>query len=140
MPIREDRVKDGTLSLTIGAMPVDFATQATNIRLTPSTDEEGDRLEVLSGDTIEPDRVTSWVMAITAVQDFSDSAGFVAYALDHDGEQATYTWAPQGAAGVSYAGTVTVQAVEIGGDVNARLTTEAEWPCTGKPVPTYAGA
>jgi len=138
VPIREDRLKAGTLSLTVGAGPaVEFATQATNVKLTPSSKEDGDRLEVLSGDTIEPDRLTEWVLAITAVQDFSDTAGFVAFALDNDGELATYTWAPQGITGVSYAGSCTVAAVEIGGDVNARLTTDAEWPCTGKPTPTY---
>lgn len=139
MPIREDRLKDGTLTLDIGGTPVSFATQATNIKLTPESDEDGDQLEVLSGDTIEPDRVTSWVLGITAVQDFGDPAGFVAFALTNDGELATYTWAPQGVSGVSFTGSVTVQAVEIGGEVNKRLTTDAEWPCTGKPTPTYPG-
>jgi hypothetical protein len=33
-------------------------------------------------------------------------------------------------------GTARVRAVEIGGDVNARLTTDWEWPLTGTPTLT----
>lgn len=133
MPITESRLKTGTLTLDATS----FATQATNVRLTPKTDSSGDSLEVLSGDTITPDDETTWSLAITAVQDFDDPAGFVNFAMTNAGEVVAYTWAPAGAEGVSYAGNVRVRPVEIGGDVNARLTTDAEWPCQEAPTATY---
>lgn len=132
MPIIEDRLKTGVL--TIDALP--FATQATNVQLTPATSEEGDALEVLSGDTIEPDDVTTWTLAITAIQDFDAPAGFVAFSWENAGEVVPFTWKPN-AAGVSYAGSVKVRPVEVGGDVNKRLTTSASWPVVGDVTPTY---
>lgn len=132
MPIMESRLKSGTL--TLDAIP--FATQATNITLTPKTDEVGDALEVLSGDEILPDDETTWTLAIEAVQDFDEVDGFVAFTLANAGELVPFTWKPN-ATGVSYAGSCKVRPVEIGGDVNARVTTKAEFPVNGAPVPTY---
>lgn len=132
MPITESRLKTGTL--TLGG--VSFATQATNVRLVPSTDEDGDALEVLSGDEILPDDVTSWALAMTAVQDFDEPDGLIAYSITNAGDVVAGVWAPN-ATGVSYAFNVKVRPLEIGGDVNARLTTEAEWPIEGDPTPTY---
>lgn len=134
MPITESRLKAGLLTID----GQQFATQATNVRLVPRTDDRGDTLEVLSGDTITPDEQTSWSLVIVAVQDFDEPAGFLNYALANAGEVVAYTWRPS-AAGVSYAGTVKVRPLEIGGDVNARLTSDAEWACQQAPTPTYPG-
>lgn len=134
MTILDHRLKTGLL--TIDA--TEFATQATNVNLDPSTSADGDTLEVLSGDTIEPDEETDWTLNITAVQDFSDAAGFVAFALSRAGDVVAFTWRPGDVAdSVSYAGTVKVRPVPIGGDVNSRLTTSAAWPMIGAPTPTY---
>ncbi len=132
MPITESRLKAGTL--TLDATP--FATQASNVSLDPKTDDQGDTLEVLSGDTITPDDVTGWTLHIEAVQDFDDDAGFVAFALERAGDVVPYSWRPN-AAGVTYTGTVRVRPVQIGGDVNARLSTSADWPCQETPTPAY---
>lgn len=133
MPITESRLKAGTL--TLDATP--FATQATNVRLEPETEEVGEPVETLSGDEITADDETSWSLVIGAVQDFDDAAGFVAFATDNAGQVVTFDWAPSGAAGTSYTGSVRVRPVTIGGDVNVRLTTEATWPLEGAPTPTY---
>ena len=132
MPINESRLKTGTL--TLNALP--FATQATNVKLSPKTDESGDALEVLSGDEILPDDETTWSLLIEAVQDFDDVAGFVAFTLANAGTVMPFVWQPN-ATGVSYAGSCKIRPVEIGGDVNARLTTSAEFPVQGDPIPTY---
>lgn len=139
MTITDSRLKGGTLTFTVDAAPLSFASQATNVRLIPKTDEDGDPLEVLSGDTIEADDVTSWTLNMTAVQDFDDPDGFIGFALANAGDVVAFTWKPN-AAGVSYGGTVKVRPVEIGGDVNARNTTGAEWPLVGDPTPTYPPA
>lgn len=132
MPINDDRLKEGTLTIDGEA----FATQATNVRLVPATNNNGDALEVLSGDVVTPDDETTWSLNITAVQDFDDPAGFVASSLANAGDVVAYVWKPN-AAGVEYAGTVRVRPVEIGGDVAKRLTTDASWPCQEAPTPTY---
>lgn len=132
MPITESRLKSGTLTLDA----LSFATQASNVRLEPRTDDNGDTLEVLSGDTITPDDETTWSLVIEAVQDFEDEAGFVNYALQNAGDVVPYSWKPN-AVGPTYSGTVRVRPVAIGGEVNARLSTTAEWPCQQAPTPAY---
>jgi hypothetical protein len=131
VPIIEDRLKTGTL--TLDAIP--FASQATNVSLDPETDEDGDRLEVLSGETLEPDEVTSWTLHIEAVQDFDDPAGFVRFCFENAGQVVPYSWKPN-AAGATWTGTVKVRPVQVGGDVNARLSTEADLPCQETPTVT----
>lgn len=131
--IVESKLKSGTLTFDGTAA---FATQATNVRLVPSTDAKGDPLETLSGATLEPADETKWNLVVEAVQDFTDPTGFVNYALEHAGDVVTYVWKPN-AVGPTYSGTVKVRPVEIGGDVNARLSTDAEWPCQETPTPAY---
>lgn len=131
--IEDSRNKGGTL--TLDALP--FAKQMTNVTVTPSVDEEGDRVETLDLSTIEPDEITSWALELGAIQDFTDPAGFVEFARANDGEVVDFLWAPNGAGSVSYAGTVKVRAVPFGGDVNTRLTTTGSWPIITGPTPTY---
>lgn len=135
MPPIESKLRNGTL--TIDA--VSFATQASNVRLAPKTGDVGDPLEVLSGDILEPSDKTDWTLIIEALQDFDDPAGFVNFTLTNAGQVVPYTWKPNNVAGsVTYSGTVKVRPVEIGGDVNDRLSTSAEWPCQETPTAAYA--
>lgn len=133
MTIKESKLKNGTLSFG-GATPIDFACQATNVRLTPSFDE-GDVTETLCGDSITGDIKTTWVLAGTSIQDFDDPAGFQMYAFSLNGENVPFTWKPNTTGG-TWSGTVRVKALEIGGDVNTRLTTDFEWSISGAPVLT----
>lgn len=133
MPITTSKLKSGTL--TLDALP--FATQATNVRLVPEVDEQGDPIEVLSGDQEGADEVTSWTLAVTAVQDFDDAAGFVKFCFDNAGVSVPFSWEAS-ATSPTWTGSITVRAVEFGGDVNTRNTTEAEFPVIGTPTWTPA--
>lgn len=139
MTITESKLKTGTLKFTIApAAAVTFECQATNVRITPSYDSSGDALETLCGDTLAEDETRTDALNITAIQDFTDPDGFVAWSWDNDLASAVVEWKPVGAGGPTYAGTVKVKAVEVGGDVNKRLTTDAEWNFAGKATYTPA--
>lgn len=134
MPITESKLNGGSLTLAVGSgEPVEFATQATNIRITPGYDEEGDPVTVLSGDSLGADTVRTDELTIGAIQDFTDPAGFLAFLWANDLEEAAFTWdtGPASADGVRFTGTVSVRAPEVGGDVDARLTTELTMPVIG---------
>lgn len=134
MAIIESKLKTGTL--TLGTAPaVDFACQATNVRLTPSADETGDEVETLCGDTIGAETTTSWVLAGTSIQDFDAPAGFVLYCFEHDLDTVAFSWLPNVDSG-TWTGNVRIRAVEVGGDVNTRLSTDWEWPIIGTPTLT----
>jgi hypothetical protein len=129
MPITESRLKSGTLTLDA----VSFAAQASNVTIEPSTDEVGERLEVLSGDTIDAEDETSSVLQITAVQDFDDPTGFVRFTWTNKNELVPFSWQPNPSA-PTISGTCRIRPVSIGGDVNTRLDTGAEFPISGDPT------
>lgn len=128
MSITESKLKVGTLTFVVGvADPVSFACQATNVRITPDHNEDGDAVETLCGDKLTPDTVRADALNITAIQDFTDPDGFVAFSWANDLDVATVSWKPNVDA-PTYSGVVQVRAVEVGGEVNKRITTDAEWP------------
>lgn len=133
MPITDSRNKTGTLTLDAVA----FETQATAVSLVPSTDEEGDAVETLSGDTISPDDVTTWTLNITAIQDFEDAAGLLEFLRANAGDEVPFTWQPTVAAIPNWVGTVKIRPTTIGGEVNVRLTSEIVLPVTDGPTPDY---
>lgn len=135
----ESKIKDG--SLLLGG--VDFSCQPTNVKVTPPNPPSGsssdDSTEVLCGNVLASDSGgdNSWRLAFTQIQDFTDPDGLIQYSWDNQGDEVPFTWAPRGAAGPSFAGTVQVWPIELGGDVNKRLTSDAEWTITsGKPART----
>lgn len=132
MPVVVSKVKQGTLTLGDAPTPVDFSCQPTNIRLTPTTNSE-DPVETLCGDTATGSGSTTWELSGTAVQDFTDPAGFLMYCFDNAGEVVSFTWAPTADSG-EWSGLVTIVALEIGGDVNTRITTDFAFPIQGQPT------
>lgn len=133
MPITDSRNKAGTL--TLDGDP--FATQATAVALVPSTDEEGDPVETLSGDTISADDVTTWTLNITAIQDFEDSDGLLEFLRANAGDVVTFDWKPGAAAVPHWSGTCKIRPTTIGGNVNERLTSEIVLPVETGPTPDY---
>ena len=129
MSITESKNKGGTL--TLGPEPgTPFACQATNVKITPNHDETGEPVETLCGDTTGSIMTRTDTLGITAIQDFDDPDGFVAFTWNNDTQRVPFTWQPSPSS-PTYSGVVQVLAVEVGGDVAARLTTEAEWPVVG---------
>jgi len=136
--VNESRLKTGTLTLggAAGVGGTEFACQATNVRVTPSHDETGDEVETLCGDKLAPDVKTSWSLAGTSIQDFDSPDGFVQYTVENNLDVVEFSWQPN-VGTFEVAGTVQVRAVEIGGDVNTRLTTDFEWPLQDDPTWTW---
>ena len=132
MPIIDSRVRNGTLTLDAVA----FECQARTITITPSHTQE-DGVETLCGESTAPALTTQWALNITAIQDFTDAAGFVNATWENNGTSVPFTWCP-GDEDVepTFSGTVQVRAVELGGEVAAQLTTDAEFPIVGVPTRT----
>jgi hypothetical protein len=137
MPIVQSRVKKGVLTFGVAPDTHDFSCQPTNIRLTPTTNTE-DPLETLCGDTAAGTGSTTWALAGTSIQDFDDPEGFLMHCFDHNGEVVDFSWQPNETSG-TWTGQITVQALEIGGDVNTRITSDFTFPVNGTPVYTAPG-
>lgn len=120
--------------LTIGELGTlkAFQSQVTNCRLTPAVDR-GDALNVLSGESVPGDRDESWTLAGTLVQDFGDDAGVWQFCFDNRGTQLPFVFVPNNADGRQATGTLTVEAVELGGDAKAKPTSDFEFALVGDP-------
>jgi len=137
MAVVESKLKTGKLLL--GTAPgVEYACQQTNVRVVPEHNEEGDAVETLCGDVLSPSTTTSWSLQGTAIQDWDAPGGvsFIQYTWEHNGETVDFSWSPNESATV-IAGQTVVRAVELGGDVNTRITSDFEWPINGEPEATW---
>ncbi|MDG4860139.1 hypothetical protein P8605_18615 [Streptomyces sp. T-3] len=136
MSITDSRLKKGKLTFGPAATPVlTVSCQATDVRLSPDFQDTGDAVEVLCGDEEAASTATTWVLKMTAIQDFDNADGLVNYAMDHDGESVDFQWTPNETS-ATWSGKCVIKAVEIGGEVAKRVTTDAEWPVIGKPTRT----
>lgn len=142
MTIVQSKQKSGTLTLggtavntggvwtVTGGTP--FACQATNVRVTPSYEDDGDPVTTLCGDSLGTNKKETWVLAGTSIQDFDDPAGFLKYCFTNRLTLQGFTWQASPTA-PKWQGQVTVVALEEGGDVNTRLTTDWEFEVNGSP-------
>lgn len=131
--IEDSRLKGGTLTLDA----TEFAKQATNVNLEPAVESDGDRVETLSGATIEPDETTGWTLNVGAIQDFDDATGFVEFCRANAGQVVAFSWLPNADGAPTYSGDCRIRAVTIGGDVATRLSTTAAFPVTDLDAPAY---
>jgi hypothetical protein len=143
MTITESRVRNGTLTFgTATAGDTTFACQATNVHVTPSYDSDGDAVTTLCGDELPEGKKESYVIGGTSIQDFDDPAGFLAYCYDNAMQTVDFSWEPNEDGAPTWAGQCVIVALEEGGDVNTRLTTDWEFDIVGRPTrtPGTAGA
>lgn len=138
MSVVDSRVRKGSLKIGTAF----FSCQPTNVNIAP--DHSGgteDTVEVLCGDTVSDaeSAVLTATLNITAIQDFTDPAGFVGYSWANDGSTQDFEWCPTDDVDDTWTGKVTVQAVTMGGEVKARLTSDAAWPITELTMPEKLG-
>ena len=143
--ITESRVKTGTLTFGgsgggTGTPGTTFACQATTVKVTPSYDDDGDAVETLCGDSIAAGKKEKWTLNGTSIQDFDDPEGFLAYCYENSLATVTFEWTPNATGAPTWAGSVVIRALEEGGDVNTRLTTDWEFDVQGRPTRTAAAA
>jgi hypothetical protein len=137
MAVVESKLKTGKLLL--GTAPgVEYACQQTNVRIVPEHNEEGDEVETLCGDVLTPSTTTSWSLQGTAIQDWDSTSGvsFIKYSWESNGVTVPFSWQPNAGA-TTITGNVTVRALELGGDVNTRITSDFTWPLAGEPTPVW---
>lgn len=132
MPFADSRLGPGTL---VFDTTNDFSTQAAAVRLTPSVDSE-DGTPTLAVPEPAPLSTVSWALNLDAIQDFEEPLGLVNYLMDNALSEVPFEWVPLTPDGTSYAGTVQIVPIEIGGDVAVQIVTSVELPLVGQPTRT----
>lgn len=128
--------KYGILLLGETGSEVDYACQVSTITVEPSVDTEDDT-PVLCGDT-EPGASTYTAnLTATVFQDLplAGPQGLSRFSWDHKGEKIHARYFPnaEDMSGCAVDGTVIVQPMKIGGDLNTKPTSDIEWPFVGFP-------
>lgn len=143
----QSRVRRGILRLEDaagGGTFVDFSCVPTAVSIEPGSSEAGDTIEVLCGDQVtDASAAKTATLSITAIQDFTDSAGLQAYSWKHDGETVGFEWLANGESDATqslWRGTVLVNALTVGGEVGQRLDTSATWAIKSLQLPPAFGS
>jgi hypothetical protein len=131
MPVSKVKVGPGILSFQTPA--VDFSVQILSATVSFSKDKEDDR-KVLSGDTVAGAVTRSATLAFTILQDIAVPAGLVWWSWDNAGEEHPFRYVPNTVADQEILGTITVEPIDVGGDVDADAESEVEWDCVGLPT------
>ncbi|UVK60161.1 major tail protein [Arthrobacter phage SerialPhiller] len=110
-----------------------FSGQVTSLRLVPSVDV-GDAIYVLDGGEVSGDRSESWSVEGTMLQDFGSTDSKTEWLFENRGQDMPFAYAPNSAKGKQITGTLTVEAIEIGGDVKTKPTSDFEFKLVGPPA------
>ena len=133
MAVESITIGPGTLSIGATDKLTTFESQTTSCKLVPSVDK-GDNIPVLSGEEVAGDRSESFTLEGTFLQDFGSTGSRTEWLFTHRGEQHPFVYVPNTAKGKKITGTLTVEAVEIGGDVKSKPTSDFEFSLIGPPV------
>ncbi|MGO3222129.1 hypothetical protein [Microbacterium gubbeenense] len=121
----------GTLTLGASGDLRQFAAHTTATSLVPSY-SDGDVLNLLDGSTETEVDEETWALEGTFRQQLETDA-IEDWCLTNAGEEMTFTFTPVDAVSKSYTGTVKIRAVNIGGDVKTKNTSDFSFPLNGRP-------
>lgn len=122
----------GTLTLGASGDLRQFAAHTTATSLVPSY-SDGDVLNFLDGSTETEVDEETWALEGTFRQQLETDA-IEDWCLTNAGEEMTFTFTPVDAVSKSYTGTVKIRAVNIGGDVKTKNTSDFSFPLNGRPT------
>lgn len=122
----------GTLTLGASGDLRQFAAHTTATSLVPSY-SDGDVLNLLDGSTETEVDEETWALEGTFRQELETDA-IEDWCLTHAGEEMTFTFTPVDSVSKSYTGTVKIRAVNIGGDVKTKNTSDFSFPLNGRPT------
>jgi hypothetical protein len=133
MTVQKDKTGPGTLTIGDVGSEVDFSAQVLSAVVEWDKDKEDDR-KVLSGETVAGSTKRSATVTVSILNDVALLTGIVQFSWANKGEEHDFTFIPNTAADQQITGTVTVEPISIGGDVDSDMESEFEWDFVGEPV------
>ncbi len=111
-----------------------FEAEVSGVRLTP-TSSSSTWKGLKAGSSFTKGGLATWVVALNLGQDHQLAESLSNFLYDNEGATVPFTLEPI-AGGTGFTGTLTVQAADIGGDVDAFGTATVSLPVSGKPTRT----
>lgn len=121
----------GTLTLGESGSLRQFAAHTTATSLVPSY-SDGDTLNMLDGGTETEVDEETWTLEGTFRQELEADA-IEDWCLTNAGKEMPFEFTPVDSVSKSYTGKVKIRAVNIGGDVKTKNTSDFSFPINGRP-------
>lgn len=120
----DSRVRSGKLTFIAGTGPDrDFSAQCTSVAIVPNTNEE-DAVEVLDGTKTGGGATTADTLDFTVISDHASANGLVAFSWLYRGATIGYEVQFDADPLNLWTGTVSMQALQVGGAVGEQLSVE----------------
>lgn len=134
MAIKQMELWNGSLTIGAEGAPTSFSSQLTKVVLKPSVNT-GDPRYVLSGETAPGERTETWALEGTLIQDFGTDAAtaLTEFCFTNRGKPMPFDFVPNGSSTKGVRGTLTVEAVDIGGDVKTNNESDFGFTLVGEP-------
>jgi hypothetical protein len=133
MPVKSITIGPGTLTIGSDTELTNFSSQVTKCSLVPKV-TVADPLDVLSGEQVPGDRTETNTLEGSFLQDFGAADSTTEWLWEHRGETHDFVYAPSAANGREITGQLTVEAINIGGDVKTKPTSDFVYTLVGEPV------
>lgn len=133
MPIQKTKTGPGKFVVGESGDLTTFDSQVLSITIEPEVNK-GESKTVLSGEVAPGDRTESWKLSGTLISDFGKSDSLVEYCFTKRGTQQPFQFTPNTASGKQITGTLTIEAVAIGGDVGETPEPDFEFELVGEPT------
>lgn len=138
MAHRSQVLGPGSLQIGETGTELDMSAQLTAVSIAWENDE-GDALNVLSGETIPGDDNFTASLTATVVQDLTED-GVIDWTWSNKGKVVPVVFTPLTAGAAKVEGQVKVLPIDLGGDVKAKNTSDIEWSFVGEPTFTPLAA
>lgn len=127
----------GTGTLTLGSGPLDVSAQVKSITVFCEVDQD-DPVYVLSGDLVQDPAIYTWKVRGTVLLD-PGTGGIGELCEDNAGTSTAFSLTTNTTGGVTVAGNVYPQPLDIGADEYGNLLeSDFEWTFVAKPTITWA--
>lgn len=138
MAIKRTVLGAGKLTIDTTALQ-NFSSQTTNVVLTPKV-KTGDPIRVLSGETLGGDREESFTLKGKLLPDFGEAGSLQEWCFTNRGKDMPFEFVPRLDKSKKITGTLTVEAVEIGGDVGKADPIDFEFVVLTVELAAHTGA
>lgn len=133
MAVNTLTVGAGTFTIGAAGALTNFSSQVTSVKLVPSA-ETGDSIIVLSGESVAGDFSETYTIEGTMLQDFGTASSKTEWLYTHSGETHVFEFDPATTGATKITGSLVVTAIEIGGDVRQKASSDFSFNCIGKPT------
>lgn len=133
MAISSFKMGPGSLTFSAGAQVASAQVTKCAVECDESV-KTTDAIPVLSGEELprQDEATLAWKLTGAVIQDIQ-AAGLVSFTWDNAGAEVTFIFIPNTVEDRQVSGTVRIVPLSLGGDVNARNTSDLSWAIIGTP-------